>query len=188
MNESPNCRVIVCLEPKQAKYVDYQTVEVILNGSRREIRNALEFEFNVGGTLKKSEVLQMLEGTEGILSIQANYEFPEDRYFEGVDNKYVPFANAEIRGGRFKGNTTRCVDAAIQILFDHGKVFLADHWDNGTNNNANRHFKEMLSDRIQSMRLVIAKNEESTNTTRRIFHIDNKNWYTAKWLYLKKRQ
>ena len=66
----------------------------------------------------------------------------------GVEDKYVPFLNCKIIPYRKAGNTTRCVDAAVQILFAHGKVLLVDHYNEGDHKIANNHFTRCLVDRL----------------------------------------
>lgn len=37
--------------------------------------------------------------------------------------------NIVIKEGRGKGNTTRIINEAVEILFNNGEVKLKDHWD-----------------------------------------------------------
>lgn len=45
--------------------------------------------------------------------------------------------DVDIRIGRYKGNTTRQVNKAIDLLFDGYVVIIKDHWENGENIDAN---------------------------------------------------
>lgn len=49
---------------------------------------------------------------------------------------------------RRDGNTTRCVDNAIQILFEGNICVVLDPFEYGRNKNANRHLFERILERL----------------------------------------
>lgn len=56
--------------------------------------------------------------------------------------------NVLILPGRAKGNTTRQINNAIDLLFQGKKIKIVDHWENGTHKHANLHQFNTLLDRI----------------------------------------
>lgn len=41
---------------------------------------------------------------------------------------YNALEGFEAKPGRRQGNTTRMIDRAIQLLFEHGAIIVVDHW------------------------------------------------------------
>ncbi|WP_428743130.1 hypothetical protein [Tenacibaculum sp.] len=145
------------------------------------------FEFMVDSPLSKESIIRKLKGTRHeIEKITANYEFTEDLIFTGISNKYVPFLHCEIKPGRRQGNTIRCVDAAIQILFNEGKVLLVDHWENGNHKFANLDMQQKVRDRLRLMCApVIKKGDTEPKNTYFVEVSKGIGTLNALWLTLK---
>lgn len=58
--------------------------------------------------------------------------------------------NVQFSQGRGKGNTTRQIDKAIQILYDGCIVEVRDHWEHGRHRRANENLFTRILDRLNS--------------------------------------
>lgn len=164
---------------------EYLEIYLVKDGKDVTINNpTLKFEVDTPKTQREIKV--MFKGTvHPILGIKANYTFPDHCLFPGIDNIYLPFVNAEIRPGRCVGNTTRCVDAAVQMLFDKGKVLLVDHYENGSHKLANGDFRLKVFDRLRYMRIkVLGVLDAKPSNTYYVEFSGTRNAFGGTWIKL----
>lgn len=65
----------------------------------------------------------------------------------------------EFEPGRAVGNSTRQIDNAVQLLFKGETVYVLDHWNQGTHNEANKNLFDRILDRlIGELRIDFKKN------------------------------
>ena len=71
---------------------------------------------------------------------------------QSIDMKEIrnTIDGVELVNDRMIGNSTRQIDAAINLLFKGFKVEIRDHWKNGTDSNTNRYLFERVLNRLRN--------------------------------------